>query len=299
MKKILYVLAFIGLIWLAKLSYDNYLFSGQLNSIQDELHKSEQTVANLNDQLVATQRNAINPTPQNPLQQNQANKNQATNNQPQPNQASPNAVAVKQMVGLSPTLLLKQKIALIQFALEQQQFVYAVEQLNQLDLDIERYDLADTLRETLHQAVVQDRQMIQQYVATRAVQLTQLNEILQQVERSLTQQQRNNRLTVGTTEQTHFWQKWFKIDLVEKNESDLIHRKLILKEVQLRVLLAQQALLRGDFVAYQSMLDLIDVELQSLPDQYSRTLQGRISKLKQKKHLTPVSKLSSSAILEQ
>lgn len=277
MKKILYVLALLGLIGLIKLSYDSYVFSAQLSTIQDELHKSEQTVANLNDQLIAMQRQAVNTAPQNKTQQP--------------------SITPKAIEGLNPVLLLKQKISLIQFALEQQQFVYAVEQLNQLDLDIAHYDLADTLRQTLHQAVIQDKQMIQQYVAARTAQLTQLNDILQQVDRSLFNHQQQTKLTVGVPESAHFWQKWFKVDVVDPAEPNVMHRKLILKEVQVRVLLAQQALLKGDQVAYQSMLEFIDLELQTLPDQYSQKLRQSIKKVKQKQ-LNPISKLSSSAILE-
>lgn len=277
MKKILYVLALLGLICLAKLSYDSYVFSGQLSNIQDELHKSEQTVANLNDQLIAMQRQTVNTAPQNKAQQP--------------------PIAPKAIEGLNPVLLLKQKIALIQFALEQQQFVYAVEQLNQLDLDIAHYDLADTLRQTLHQAVIQDKQMIQQYVTARTAQLTQLNDVLQQVDRSLFNQQQQSKLKVGVPESAHFWQKWFKVDVVDQSEPNVMHRKLILKEVQVRVLLAQQALLKGDQVAYQSMLEFIDLELQGLPDQYSQKLRQNMKKVKQKQ-LNPISKLSSSAILE-
>lgn len=277
MKKILYVLALLGLIGLIKLSYDSYVFSAQLSTIQDELHKSEQTVANLNDQLIAMQRQAVNTAPQNKTLQP--------------------SITPKAVEGLNPVLLLKQKISLIQFALEQQQFVYAVEQLNQLDLDIAHYDLADTLRQTLHQAVIQDKQMIQQYVAARTAQLTQLNDILQQVDRSLFNHQQQTKLTVGVPESAHFWQKWFKVDVVDPAEPNVMHRKLILKEVQVRVLLAQQALLKGDQVAYQSMLEFIDLELQTLPDQYSQKLRQSIKKVKQKQ-LNPISKLSSSAILE-
>ncbi len=277
MKKILYVLAVLGLIWLVKLSYDSYVFSGQLTAIQDELHKSEQSIANLNDQLVAAQR--------------QSNKALPVNTIP-PTQAVPEKV-----VGIQPTVLIKQKIALVQFALEQQQFVYAVDQLNQLDLDIEQYDLADTLRQGLHQAVLKDKQMIQHYVTERTAHLSQLNNVLEQVDQSLINQKSQMQLNVGAPEQTHFWQKWFKIDVVDQTDSSLVNRRLILKEVQLRVLLSQQALLRGDFVAYRSMLNLIDIELQSLPDAYSQKLRQTIVQVKQKQ-LNPIPKLSSSAILE-
>ena len=277
MKKILYVLAVLGLIWLVKLSYDSYVFSGQLTAIQDELHKSEQSIANLNDQLVAAQRQSNKALPVNTTA---------------PTQAVPEKV-----VGIQPTVLIKQKIALVQFALEQQQFVYAVDQLNQLDLDIEQYDLADTLRQGLHQAVLKDKQMIQHYVTERNAYLSQLSNVLEQVDQSLINQKSQMQLNVGAPEQTHFWQKWFKIDVVDQTDSSLVNRRLILKEVQLRVLLSQQALLRGDFVAYQSMLNLIDIELQNLPDAYSQKLRQSIAQVKQKQ-LNPIPKLSSSAILE-
>lgn len=279
MKKFLYLLILIGLLWLVKLSYDSYVFSAQLTSMQDELHKSEQTIANLNDQLVATQRDVT----ASPEQKNTA----LAGLKKEP----------KEVLGLNPTELLKQKLDLIQFALEQNQFVYAAEQLNVLEQMIDRYDLADTLKQTLHQAVLQDKKMIQQFVTTRSVKLSQLDDILQQLDQSIQSELNQENLTVGTPKQAHFWQKWFKVDHVESNHSALANRKIILKEVQLRLLLAQQALMRGSYIEYQSMLNSALTELSPLPDQYIRVIQQKILKLKQVQ-LNPTPKLSSTEILE-
>ena len=94
-----------------------------------------------------------------------------------------------------------------------------------------------------------------------------------------------------------FWQKWLKVDQVAEQTPALMNRKMILKELQIRVLLAQQALSNGELLAYQNILSLMLAELDSLPDQFSQKLKLKIQALKQKP-MQPIPKLSSAAILE-
>ena len=59
-----------------------------------------------------------------------------------------------------------------------------------------------------------------------------------------------------------------------------MQRPLILKEVQLRLLLAQQALQQGQYVEYQkSLVEMIEL-LNQIPDQKSRQLIQNIQKIK-------------------
>ncbi|AMW77639.1 hypothetical protein AMD27_01130 [Acinetobacter sp. TGL-Y2] len=283
MKKFLYLLILFGIIWLVKISYDTYLLSKQLTGIQETLHQSEQKNAMLNDQLVALQRGTVQPATQ-PLDQSQS-------------QSKVSSAIVLETTPFNPTLLLKQELRLIQFALDQQQYVYALEQLNHFDFKIEEYAVAETLKQTLHQAAEHDRKMIQSYVQTRHAKVAQLDDILQQLDMNLKAEQNNTELNMTNPPKVYFWQKWFKIDHIAEQTPELMNRKLILKELQVRVLLAQQALSSGQFLEYQNILDLMISELDALPDQFSQKLKLKLQNLKQTQ-MQPIPKLSSAAILE-
>lgn len=278
MKKFIYLLMMIAMAWLLKLSYDFYQVSQQVADIQATLHKSEQKNANLNDQLVAIQRDTEVPV---------TDKKKA--------QSSTLTVEDKP-IGLSPNIVIKQQLQLVQFALQQRQFVFALEQLTQLNQNIEKYDLAETLKQSLHQAITQDKQSIQQFVLARNTQQEQLDDVLSQVDQSLQQALTQPQMSPAKITPTHFWQKWFQVDYIDQKTSLVAQRQFILKETQLRVLLAQQALLRGQNTEYQTMLNLVVLQLDQLPDEMSQQLKQKILKLKQIQML-PFPKLNSTVIL--
>ena len=278
MKKFIYLLMMIAMAWLLKLSYDFYQVSQQVADIQATLHKSEQKNANLNDQLVAIQRDTDVPV---------TDKKKA--------QSSTLTVEDKP-IGLSPNIVIKQQLQLVQFALQQRQFVFALEQLTQLNQNIEKYDLAETLKQSLHQAITQDKQGIQQFVLARNTQQEQLDDVLSQVDQSLQQALTQPQMSPAKITPTHFWQKWFQVDYIDQKTSLVAQRQFILKETQLRVLLAQQALLRGQNTEYQTMLNLVVLQLDQLPDEMSQQLKQKILKLKQIQML-PFPKLNSTVIL--
>lgn len=278
MKKFIYLLMMIAMAWLLKLSYDFYQVSQQVADIQATLHKSEQKNANLNDQLVAIQRDTDVPV---------TDKKKA--------QSSTLTVEDK-LIGLSPNIVIKQQLQLVQFALQQRQFVFALEQLMQLNQNIEKYDLAETLKQSLHQAITQDKQSIQQFVLARNTQQEQLDDVLSQVDQSLQQALTQPQMSPAKITPTHFWQKWFQVDYIDQKTSLVAQRQFILKETQLRVLLAQQALLRGQNTEYQTMLNLVVLQLDQLPDEMSQQLKQKILKLKQIQML-PFPKLNSTVIL--
>ena len=147
MKKIFSLLALVALIWLSKLSYDFYSVSKSLQSLQEDLRKSEQKNANLNDQLIAVQRQSSQEESSNIQKKQQASA-----------QASPTGVVVQ-----SPTVL-KSQLELIQFAIQQRQFVFAFQKMNELDQSLDHYDLADALKAALSMALAQDKQNVQQLV---------------------------------------------------------------------------------------------------------------------------------------
>lgn len=296
MKTLGYVLILFALLVLGKLSYDSYNFSRQLSAVQTSLHNSEQKNANLNDQLVALQRQTV---AEQSTQSTVATSQQAMSPSAQLNLPKINTMETS-VVGkdISASMLLKQQLKLIQFALQQHQFVYALEQMNQFDSAIEQYHLADTLKKTLHQSNARDKAQLQDYVLALNTQQAQLDDVLNRIDQSLTREQQHTQLAVGQSENKHFWQSWFQVDRVTQQPSVLAQRRMVLKEVQLRILLARQALLKGQYAEYQMLLQQSINDLERLPDQYSQSIHQRISHLKQTQ-LSPVPKLSSAAMLEQ
>lgn len=278
MKKLFYLVFGIGFLWLIFLSYNFYNTSQQVALIQEKLHKAEQDNANLNDHLVALQRDLQSKIPTT-------------------KQGSATAVTTDTKGQIQPTVLFRQKLELAQFALEQQQFLYALEQLNALDILVERYDVADTLKMSLHRAVAQDKKMIQQYMTNKNSQLMQVGDLLESIDQSLKAEMKNEQLDWQLAAEGSFWSKLFKLERVEQQAPALLNRRLILKEIQLRVLFAQRALIQGQWVDYQNMLSLVQEELKQLPDAYSQRLKTKIRALQQTQVL-PVPKLSSMAILE-
>ncbi|OTG67218.1 hypothetical protein [Acinetobacter silvestris] len=277
MKKFIYVLCLVGIAWLIKLSYDFYQISAQLETLQNALHQSEQQNANLNDRLVALQRQTVGQQDPNLVMDSKQIKTEVAS-------------------GLSPNLVIQQQLELVQFALQQHQYVYAVEKLNQLEQALEHYALADTIKKSLQQSIEQDKQNIQQFVLASNAQQTLLEDILHQLDQEIAKELENTQLKPSKSVTEHFWQKWFQIDVVTQPSSELVNRKIILKETQLRILLAQQALARGEVLEYQMMLNLAIQQCNALPDAASQKYKQQLINLKQIQML-PAPKLNSIAIL--
>ena len=276
MKKFIYVLLLIALGWLMKLSYDFYQVSQQLNNIQQNIHKNEQRNASLNDQLVAVQRHSDTP-------EQSASQQVAT-------------PAKAKVVGIQASVLIKQKLELVQFAMQQQQFVYAVEHLTQLSQSLDQYTLADAVKHSLHQSIQQDIQNIQQFMFEKNTQRDQLETVLKQIDQSLMTELKNNQLKPDQAKNEYFWEKWLQVNVVKSELPALANRKFILKETQLRVLLAQQLLLKGQNAEFQVALKQATETLATLPDASSQQLKQQISKLMQSPSL-PAPKLNSLAVL--
>lgn len=275
MKKLIPVLLCITLGWLIKLSYDFYRVSQQLTEVQQVLYKNEQKNASLNDQLVAVQRQTDEPV-------QEETKKKAVVNAP--------------IEGVNPSIVVKQQLDLVQFALEQQQFVYALEHLTQLNQALAHYTLAEAVKQSLHQSIHQDMQSIQQYVIARNTQLDQIDAVMKKLDEGFNAEIQNNKLKVAQVQPEHFWQKWLNINVVENNAPEIVNRKVILKETQLRVLLAQQMLTKGQVLEFQTMLNQAILQLEQLPDTDSQKLKQQLIQLKQTPIL-PVPKLSSLAVL--
>ncbi len=275
MKKLIYFIILVAVAWLIKLSYDFRIVSGQVSMMQNELHQNDQKNAVLNDQLVSMQRQAPGVT------------------EAAPTQKAPTEAV---LAGVSETVLIRQQLELIQFALQQQQYVYAMEKLTQLDQALDDYAVADSLKQSLHQTLTQDKQSIQQFVLSRHQQLDKFEEAVQAIDTQMTHEMANQKLQPPQSASGHFWQKWFSIEPVAQHSPDLVNRRLILKEVQLRLLTAQRAFTDGHLVEFDNAMLQAIQQLNNLPDHASKQLQGQLQQL-QHMQMPAVPKLNSTAVL--
>ena len=276
MKKFFALILVLSLAWLAKLSFDFYQLSGQFNQQQQTLLQSEQRNASLNDQVVALQRVQTEPTTVASAKEREKTKASITN--------------------LNPSLLVQQELDLVQFALQQQQFVYAVEKLVQLNQNLDHYEIADSLKASLHQAIDQDQQSIQQFLLSRHAQEERLVVMLEKLDQRLKSELNNQQITPSKVQTQHFWQKWLQIERVETKTVQFDNRSMIFREAQFRLVLAQQALLANEFQSYQNMLKAVIQLFDALPDPVRQELKQQVIQIKQTQ-MSPVPKLKSRTIL--
>ena len=104
------------------------------------------------------------------------------------------------------------------------------------------------------------------------------------------------RLSPAQQNPEHFWQRWLQVQRVDRSANELVNRRLILKETQLRIILAQNALLRGEYVEYQNMLNLVIQQLDPLPDAQSQKFKQKLVQIKQMPILS-VPKLNTTTVL--
>ncbi|NIE97605.1 hypothetical protein F3J02_14135 [Acinetobacter sp. Tr-809] len=257
MRKIGYLILGLSLLWLAKLSYDVAQYSQTVPQLQQQLDQTEQRYALLNDQFVAVQRQLQNTSPVEPT----------------------DSVAIPTtLTGIAPVILIKQQMQLVQFALDQQQFIYALDQLNQVEQHVVQYAVSPALQHSLVKSIEQDKQIIQQYVLSQTQQQQQLDNLLQQLDQKIQQEIRNPKVSMTNNEAASWWQ-WFKLEKIQRNSPDLMNRNITLKEAQLRLLLASQALKQGQLTEYRkSILEVMQL-VAELPDQNSQQMKLRLEKI--------------------
>jgi uncharacterized coiled-coil protein SlyX len=258
MRKIAYFILVLGLVWLAKLSYDVAQYSQTIPQLQQQLVQSQQQYSLLNDQLVGLQRQ---------LQ----DKNTSNNN----NKLVTTPITID---GIAPAVVIKQKLQLVQFAVDQQQFIFALEQLNQLQQQMAQHQVSPALQHGLIKAMEQDKQNIQQYVLLQTQQRQQFDTLLQYLDQQLQQEMQKPDIRLQKNSERSWWQ-WFKFEKVQRTPPDLIQRSILLKEAQLRLLLAEQALHLNQATEYRKSMQEVMLLLEDLPDRSSQQMKLRVEKM--------------------
>ena len=258
MKKIMYLVVLLVGVWLVKLSFNAIQSAQAIDQLQQQLIDTEQRSVLLNDQLVALQRQ---------LQQGNHDENvHATTALPAP------------MMGIAPALLIQTQLQLVQFALDQQQYIYALDHLHQVQQNLPQSHVAMALQHNLNSAIAQDKQAIQQYILTQTQQQQQFDQLLQQLDQKLQQNLQSPKLNMPKTESATGWH-WFKLEKIQRTPPDFIRRNIALKEIQLRLLLASQALHAGQQQEYRQSLQEVIQLLAQLPDRDSQQIKLQLEKL--------------------
>ena len=258
MRKIAYFILVLGFVWLAKLSYDVAQYSQTIPQLQQQLVQSQQQYSLLNDQLVGLQRQ---------LQ----DKNTSNTN----NKLVTTPITID---GIAPAVVIKQKLQLVQFTVDQQQFIFALEQLNQLQQQMAQHQVSPALQHGLIKAIEQDKQNIQQYVLLQTQQRQQFDTLLQYLDQQLQQEMQKPDIRLQKNSERSWWQ-WFKFEKVQRTPPDLIQRSILLKEAQLRLLLAEQALHLNQATEYRKSMQEVMLLLEDLPDRSSQQMKLRVEKM--------------------
>ncbi|WP_216937076.1 MULTISPECIES: hypothetical protein [unclassified Acinetobacter] len=262
MKKLFIVLFILIMAWLVKLSYDFYV----LNTVQTELNHNiaqlQQQNANLNDQLVAFKRQIS-------AQQENAGSTSAK---------APVAGAIAAETQ-NDIALVQQQLDLIEFVLQQQQYATAIEKLNQLSNELDDYVLAPALVSSFQQVIVKDQEMLKKFVNSRLAQQSKLKEVLVQMDAEIEKEIQTPYRQQPETQRS-FWQRWIQIESADQPSTVLMQRHLVLKEAQLRLLIAQNTLQQDQSVAFQQALNAVIEVLEQLPDAQSQRWIQQLNQIK-------------------
>lgn len=260
MKKLLVLLLVLSVLWVVKISFDVHQLSVGQDTLIQQQSALEQRNASLNDQLVAINRQLSGVAPV------------------EGNTTSANTVSA--VGGLKPTVLITQQLDLVEFALQQQQYSFAVDKLNQLNLDIYTYELAPALKASLHQVLTKDQKIVMQFVQANLEQQNKIKAVLDQIDQAIAQEIKTQYTQPEPQPEHSFWRRWIQVESVQQPNAVLMQRAIILKEAQLGLMLAQQQLQKGQYIAFQQELTGVIQTLKQLPDAKTQYFIQRLSELK-------------------
>ncbi|WP_180127314.1 MULTISPECIES: hypothetical protein [unclassified Acinetobacter] len=263
MKKLFVVVVIVAVLWLAKLSFDLFQVNAQQTELMQQQTLLQQRNAGLNDQVVALKRQ-LNGTATEMLAATTSNA----------------SITAEATHSIEPMIVVGQQLDLVEFAMQQQQFAVALEKLNQLDQQLDQLSLAPALRMSLHQVIQKDRETLKQYVTERQLQSDKVKNTLQSIDQLLEKEILKPYSSIEQQKDLSFWQKWIQVESVEQPSPVLMQRSLVLKEMQLRLILAQQVLNQGQYPQFQQEITEIMQIMQQLPDASLKPIRQRLEQLK-------------------
>lgn len=278
MKKLFIVLFILSLSWLVKLSYDLHVLNTAQTELNQSINQLQQQNAMLNDHFVALKRQIS-------AQQEKTGVTAAKASAGEPITAEmQNDIA-----------LVQQHLDLIEFALQQQQYATAIEKLNQLSNELDDYVLAPALVSSLQQVIAKDQDMLKKFVNSRLVQQNKVKEVLVQMDTEIEKEIQTPYRQRPETQRS-FWQRWVQIESADQPSTVLMQRHLVLKEAQLRLLIAQNTLQKDQSVAFQQALNAVIEVLEQLPDAQSQKWIQQLNQIKATP-ITPIPLLNTRTLV--
>ena len=128
--------------------------------------------------------------------------------------------------------------------------------------------------------------MVMQFINANAEQQGKLAAVLDQLDQGIAQELKAQYAQPAPQPERSFWQRWIQVESVQQPSPLLMQRALILKEAQLRLLLAQQQLHKGQYLAFQQELTEAAQILKPLPDAKAKYFVQRLNELKKIPALT-------------
>ena len=236
-------------------TFATFFYQTQVANMQRfnaNVEQQKQKIAVLNDQIVVLQRKL---TTAQPSKQDVA----------KPVMSGENIYLKEQFV--------KDYIELIQLNIQQQQFDHAIENIQQLKQKlISQPLLNEALNSALLEALDVDQKSIHQYIKYRTEHLLLLQTHLTQLEKML------QPLDLDQAEEKWDFKQWFSLTRAE-NTPDLQNRDLTYRHLQLRILLAQQALMAGQLEFYQQQITDFKQQLKLYPDTQSKAMLMTLNKI--------------------
>lgn len=316
MNKIGALVLLIVVAWLGKLSFDMYYVKAdQLNTLSKSLNQQNQRVSALYDQLVLLQQFHEHGEPSVQAQDQSATNRQTLTKQNASStqtQSSTAPATSNNLHALNPTLAsinasnfesqrltqdrlnyVKDRLSLIQAMLQQQRISMALSQIQSLKQKLGQEQLlASSLNSTLIEALQRDQNSITQYLQQRSEHLAVLQQQLQKIETQL------EPTALDQPSQKSSWSNWFNLQRVEQGKTapNLQQRALHYKEMQLQILLAQQALYAGQNAFYRQQIDTLKKELNTYPDTTSKSVLSSLNRL-DRMALNPAPQLSAMTLL--
>nr|WP_314104329.1 hypothetical protein [Acinetobacter lwoffii] len=278
MKKLFIVLFILSMAWLIKLSYDLHILNKAQTEFNQSINQLQQQNANLNDQFVALKRQIFAQQENAGTTPSKASVGEAVANETQ------NDIA-----------LIQQHLDLIEFALKQQQYATAIEKLNQLSNELDDYILAPALVSSLQQVIAKDQDMLKKFVNSRLVQQNKVKEVLVQMDTEIEKEIQTPYRQRPETQRS-FWQRWVQIESADQPSTVLMQRHLVLKEAQLRLLIAQNTLQKDQSVAFQQALNAVIEVLEQLPDAQSQKWIQQLNQIKATP-ITPIPLLNTRTLV--
>ncbi|WP_313390898.1 hypothetical protein [Acinetobacter sp.] len=278
MKKLFIVLFILSLSWLVKLSYDLHVLNTAQTELNQSINQLQQQNAMLNDHFVALKRQIS-------AQQEKTGVTAAKASAGEPITAEmQNDIA-----------LVQQHLDLIEFALQQQQYATAIEKLNQLSNELDDYVLASALVSSLQQVIAKDQDMLKKFVNSRLVQQNKVRELLVQMDAEIEKEIQTPYRQHPETQRS-FWQRWIQVESADQPSTVLMQRHLVLKEAQLRLLIAQNTLQKDQSVAFQHALNAVIEVLEQLPDAQSEKWIQQLNQIKATP-ITPIPLLNTRTLV--